>query len=64
MTRMVYFDHLADMLTLFDDELLVHLLERVELELDARGRFDARNYVARARAALVPARRPSGSSSR
>jgi len=56
MTRLPYFENLALVIALFDDELMLELLERVRLELERRGKFDARNFVARARACIEPQR--------
>lgn len=48
-----YFDNLAQVIALFDDELMLELLERVRLELARRGKFDAGNYVERARRCVL-----------
>jgi|GEM_PF-2586132 len=53
MKRLPYFDNLAHVISLFDDELLVELLARLRLELATRGKSDAANYVERARRTIV-----------
>ena len=56
MTPRAYFDNLSQVLAHFDDELMLELLERVRLELERRGKFDARNFISRARACIEPQR--------
>ena len=64
MTGMPYFEHLSEMLALFDDELTNELLARVAAELASRGRYSAACYVRRAQNAGVDDLLPSSSSSR